>query len=299
MKWLYILLASSALAQTQTPVTATDPPAKSPVVSSPQTLLREALEKQKASIARQRLSVRQQAETAGVRLTPWDIPAAECDPVEEALVTPLIESAAKAQKLQPELIRAVIEKESAFKPCAVSVKGAQGLMQLMPETAVQFGLHDAFDPKENIDAGAQFLKQLLDKYGDLAKALGAYNAGPGAVDQSGGIPDIPETKDYVESILKKLDPTRTAQPNTPSPSPLEIEAAELAGDVERFADCWTSWRSGQGPGGIQRPDLEQSDQSGGIPDIPETKDYVESILKKLDPTRTAQPSTPKPKPIGN
>jgi soluble lytic murein transglycosylase-like protein len=220
MKLVCILLASSALAQTTNPLQV--PPAKAPAAQSPQSLMREALEKQKASIARQQQSVRQQAETAGVRLIPWDAAEPGCDPVAESVVAPLIDSAAAAQKLKPELIRAVIEKESAFRPCALSGKGAQGLMQLMPATSAQFGLHDVFDPKENIDAGAQFLKQLLDKYGgDLAKALGAYNAGPAAVDQTGGIPDIPETRDYVDAIMQKLDATRTAQPSTPKPKPIE------------------------------------------------------------------------------
>jgi soluble lytic murein transglycosylase-like protein len=203
MKWLGMLLAGIAAAQT--------PPAA----------MRDSLEKQKGSLARQRLSVRQQAQTAGVRLTPWDPPEAPCDAVDDAVLAPWIDGAAKSRKLQPELIRAVIEKESGFKPCAVSRKGAQGLMQLMPEKAAELGLRDPFDPKESIEGGAQFLKQLLDKYGDLAKALGAYNAGPAAVDKAGGVPEIPETKDYVETILKRLDATRTVQPSIPKPKPIE------------------------------------------------------------------------------
>jgi soluble lytic murein transglycosylase-like protein len=92
-----------------------------------------------------------------------------------------------------------------LRPCAISAKGAQGLMQLMPDTAQQLAVLDVFDPKENIEAGAKYLKQLIDKYkGDLKLALGAYNAGPTTVDQAGGIPDIQETKDYVEAILKRL-----------------------------------------------------------------------------------------------
>ncbi len=184
--------------------------------------MREALEKQKASIARQQLAIRRQAETAGAHMIPPDVPEPECDAIAEPVISPLIEGAAKAQSLSPDLIRAVIEKESAFKPCAVSRKGALGLMQLMPGTAEDFGLLDPFDPKDNISTGSKYLKQLLDKYaGDLAKALGAYNAGPTTVDQAGGTPDIPETRDYVESIMKKLDATRTVQPNTPKPKPIE------------------------------------------------------------------------------
>jgi soluble lytic murein transglycosylase-like protein len=78
-------------------------------------------------------------------------------------------------------------------------------MQLMPETAGELSVKDPFDPKENIAAGARYLKQLLDKYkGDTRLALAAYNAGPNAVDAASGVPDIAETRDYVEAILKKI-----------------------------------------------------------------------------------------------
>jgi soluble lytic murein transglycosylase-like protein len=88
----------------------------------------------------------------------------------------------------------------------MSPKGAKGLMQLMPDTATQLGVTDAFEPKQNIEAGAKYLKQLLDRYaGDLAQALGAYNAGPGAVDEAGGVPKIRETTDYVKAIMQKVN----------------------------------------------------------------------------------------------
>src|SRR5205085_361018 len=97
-------------------------------------------------------------------------------------------------------------QESGSRPCAVSAKGAQGLMQLMPATSQQFGVADPFDARQNIQAGAKFLKQLLTRYGgDVTKALAAYNAGPGRVDQAGGaVPGIPETIHYVSSILSSL-----------------------------------------------------------------------------------------------
>jgi soluble lytic murein transglycosylase-like protein len=143
-----------------------------------------------------------------------------CDPIPEPTVAPLIEGAAKAQQLDPTLLRAVIEQESAFVPCAVSSKGAEGLMQLMPDAIEKFNVRDPFDPKESIDAGAKLLKQFLDRYkGDVSQALGAYNAGPSAVDQAGGVPEIPETRDYVDAILQKLGITHTVQPNTPKPKP--------------------------------------------------------------------------------
>jgi soluble lytic murein transglycosylase-like protein len=219
---IWLLLASSALAQTSD--SSSHLPAKPPAVQSPQVSMREALEQQKASIAKQQQAVRQQAQTAGVRLTPWESAAAieaACDPIADSEVTPLIEKAAKANKVEPKLIRAVIEKESGFRPCAVSSKGAQGLMQIMPATAGDLGIHDVFNPGQNIDAGARFLRQLLDKFGgDLPKTLGAYNAGPAAVDAAGAIPPIPETQDYVDSIMKKLEPTRTVPPSSPTPKPI-------------------------------------------------------------------------------
>lgn len=118
----------------------------------------------------------------------------------------MIAAAATAQKLDPALIRAVIRQESAFRPCAVSPKGAMGLMQLMPQTAEQFHLADPFNATENVSAGAQYLKRLMERFkGDLKLALAAYNAGPGRVDgEQPSVPDIRETQDYVNNILKTL-----------------------------------------------------------------------------------------------
>jgi soluble lytic murein transglycosylase-like protein len=173
----------------------------------------------------QRRSVRRQAETAGTWMLPFDRPTyvdTPCDPIDDAVVAPLIEGAARSDKLEPKLLRAVIDQESGFHPCAVSSKGAKGLMQLMPETTGEFSVRDPFDPRENIDAGARFLKQLLDRYnGDLPMALAAYNAGAARVDESGGVPDIPETRDYVESILSKLRARDPDPPKSPVPKPAQ------------------------------------------------------------------------------
>ena len=172
--------------------------------------MRQAAEKQRAAAAAQRLAARKQAEIAGVRLPDWN-EAAEiaepppCEPISDELVKPIIEAAAKAQEVSPDLLRAVIERESGFRTCAISAKDARGLMQLMPATVEQFGVADPFDPKENIGAGAKYLKQLIDKYkGELKLALAAYNAGPAAVDEAAGVPPFAETKDYVQAILEKL-----------------------------------------------------------------------------------------------
>ena len=131
--------------------------------------------------------------------------AEDCDPLGDPELTPLITAAAQQHKVEPKLLRGVIEQESGFHACAVSAKGAMGLMQLMPAIVQRFNVDDAFDPKQNIDAGATYLRQLLDKYSDDIKlTLAAYNAGPNSVDLTGGIPDIKETRDYVEGVIKKM-----------------------------------------------------------------------------------------------
>ncbi len=112
-----------------------------------------------------------------------------------------IARAADATGLEPALIAAVVEVESAFDPFAVSPKGAAGLMQIMPETARTLALDDPFDAAANIAAGARLLKRLIERYdGDLDLALAAYNAGEGAVARYGGIPPFPETRNYVRLV---------------------------------------------------------------------------------------------------
>ncbi len=131
--------------------------------------------------------------------------AADCESLPSSEVDSLVEHAAKHQDLDEKTLRAVMQQESAFRPCALSPKGAMGLMQLMPATASQFGVPNPFDPVGNVEAGAAFLKQLLVRYGgDLPLALGAYNAGPAKVDAAAGVPNIPETQDYVRRILSIL-----------------------------------------------------------------------------------------------
>ena len=114
----------------------------------------------------------------------------------------LIEEHATLNTVSVDLVRAVIQAESAFNPRAVSPKGALGLMQLMPATAAEFGVIDAFNPQENVRAGVKYLKQLLDTYdGRVELALAAYNAGPGAVKKYGGkVPPYRETQNYVSRI---------------------------------------------------------------------------------------------------
>ncbi len=172
---------------------------------------RAAIEAQKQASKTQREVVRAQSASAGAAAI-FDVLPGEiiCEPLEPSAVEPMIEAAAKTENVDRELVEAVVAQESGYKACAVSPKGALGLMQLMPATAAELNVEDAFDPRQNIDAGVKFLKQLIERYrGDVSLALAAYNAGPSAIDEAGGIPDIAETQDYVAAILSKLarDPT--------------------------------------------------------------------------------------------
>jgi len=113
----------------------------------------------------------------------------------------LVQETAQKHHVDPNLVRAVISTESNWNTAAVSRKGAQGLMQLIPATAHTLGVGNAFDPAQNVDAGTRYLGMLLERYnGDLNKALAAYNAGPSVVDRFGGVPNFRETRNYVEKV---------------------------------------------------------------------------------------------------
>jgi len=185
MRWFVLFLATAAWGQTSASIQA-----------------------QLDSVARQRASVRRQVSDG-------------CDPLSPVDVTPIVENAAKAQELPAKLVRAVIAQESGFKPCAESKKGAMGLMQLMPGTAEELDVARPFDAKANVEGGAKYLRQLLERYkGDLRLALAAYNAGPAAVDAAGGVPDIAETRVYVNSILGVLGIKQIDPPSIPTPKPI-------------------------------------------------------------------------------
>lgn len=120
-----------------------------------------------------------------------------------AEIDELIDIHSERARLDPELVRAVIQVESGFSPVALSSKGAMGLMQLMPATADRYAVVDPYSPDENIGAGTIYLRWLLDEFGgELELALAGYNAGPTAVRQFGGIPPYPETMTYVERVLR-------------------------------------------------------------------------------------------------
>ena len=124
----------------------------------------------------------------------------------------LVDAAAKKAAIPAKLLRSVVAAESAYQTAAVSPKGAIGLMQLMPGTASQYGA-DPKDPAQNVEAGTAYLRDLLLKYnGDVALALAAYNAGPGAVQKYGGVPPYAETRSYVGRVIRNWQ-------NTPQPTP--------------------------------------------------------------------------------
>jgi soluble lytic murein transglycosylase-like protein len=117
---------------------------------------------------------------------------------------PKLREIAPRYGLDPRLVEILISVESGFRADAISSRGAVGLMQVLPTTALDMNIANPFDPIENLHAGCRYLSRLIRTYkGDLSLALAAYNAGPGAVDRYGGIPPFPETQDYVKKILKR------------------------------------------------------------------------------------------------
>jgi Transglycosylase SLT domain len=133
-------------------------------------------------------------------------PRQPASPLAPAAPTPfdeMIRVIADRYDVEYALVKAVIKAESGFNHLAISPKGAQGLMQLMPETAAEVRVQDAFLPQENIEGGVKYLRRMLERYdGNLALAVAAYNAGPTRVDEAGGVPDIAETREYLARVLR-------------------------------------------------------------------------------------------------
>ena len=154
-------------------------------------------------------------------------------------IAQMVADSAKAHNVDPLLVHSVIQAESNYNPHAVSPKGAQGLMQLMPPTARDLGVKDSFDPRENIEAGVRYLKYLQDLYKDDRLALAAYNAGPGAVQKyDGRVPPYPETQAYVERVGRRYSEARKAAGSAPdageAQSPVTTE--EKRPRLEQFVD---------------------------------------------------------------
>lgn len=190
----------------------------------------QSLAKQGGSLAAQAQSVARQtgralpsappAKPSEFYTVPWPEPLPQgvtpiswnCPPLADSQKDALLAESSRRTSLPRDLLRAVIQQESGFHPCAVSPAGAMGLMQLMPATAAELGVSDPFDPAQNILAGSRYLKDLIDRYsGSLPLALGAYNAGPSRVDRLGRVPQIPETQKYVANILSSVAAPATSE----------------------------------------------------------------------------------------
>jgi hypothetical protein len=137
-----------------------------------------------------------------------DVPAPVAAP--DSAVRTLVEETAKTFDVSPALVDSVIQVESNYNPNAISPKGAQGLMQLMPATARRFGVKNSFDAKQNIEGGVRYLKFLQQTFKDDRLAIAAYNAGEGAVAKYGNVPPYAETMNYVAKVGKKYGQSRRA-----------------------------------------------------------------------------------------
>ena len=174
------------------------------------------------------------ASPAAPATAPASVPAAA--PLASASANPgrvdvaeVVGAASDRYRLDPDLVNSVIRAESGFKVHAVSPKGAQGLMQLMPGTASKLGVANAFDPAANVDGGTRYLRELLEQYNfDLIKALAAYNAGPQRVEQYKGVPPYRETRLYVASIVRDFNRKKLAQQKAAMAAQPKVQAQAKA-----------------------------------------------------------------------
>lgn len=156
-----------------------------------------------------------------------------------------VSAASDKHDIDPDLINSVIRAESRYNPRAVSPKGAQGLMQLMPGTAAQLGVHNAFDAGSNVDGGTRYLHELLVQYdGDMLKALAAYNAGPHAVQRYHGIPPYRETRSYVANVVRDFNRKKKAQePAAVTPPRKAAKHSRIKAQPKQAADSAAQTRA--------------------------------------------------------
>jgi soluble lytic murein transglycosylase-like protein len=167
------------------------------------------------------------AEIAAYQREEFEAPDASPPPIADG-IPGLVGAASDRHQVDADLINSVIKAESGFNPRARSPKGAQGLMQLMPGTASKLGVKDAYEPGVNIEGGTRYLRQLLEQYhGDAIKALAAYNAGPGRVEQYQGVPPYRETRNYVRRVITDFNRKKVEQQKTAAaPAPRNRKAAK-------------------------------------------------------------------------
>jgi hypothetical protein len=160
-------------------------------------------------------------------------------------------AASDRYRLDPDLVTSVIKAESGFNVRAVSPKGAQGLMQLMPGTASQLGVPNAFDPQANVEGGTRYLRELLERYNfDIVKALAAYNAGPQRVEQFGGVPPYYETRAYVARIVRDFNKKKVAQRKAATTTAKATGTKASAGQsktARSSSEAITQAKAGAGP----------------------------------------------------
>jgi soluble lytic murein transglycosylase-like protein len=157
----------------------------------------------------------------------------------------MVNGASQRHQIDPDFINSVIRAESGFNNRAVSKKGAQGLMQLMPKTASQLGVANSFDPNANVEGGTKYLRELLEKYNyDVPKALAAYNAGSRRVDQYHGVPPYFETQTYVAKIIRDFNRQKLAQnpslAHKPKTTTLHSQTARTAAPKSKILKTATS-----------------------------------------------------------
>src|SRR5579863_3374756 len=151
-------------------------------------------------------------------------------------LTAVVKDASGKYQLDPDLVDSVIKAESGFNTRALSPKGAQGLMQLMPGTASQLGVPNAFDPQANVEGGTKYLRELLERYNfDLVKALAAYNAGPQRVEHFGGVPPYYETRAYVARIVRDFNKKKVAQQKATAAAKKQAASKEAAAKTHTAA----------------------------------------------------------------
>jgi soluble lytic murein transglycosylase-like protein len=151
-------------------------------------------------------------------------------------IAKVVEESARLHELDPLLVHSVIQAESNYDPLAISPKGAQGLMQLMPSTARRFGVRNSFNFAENIEGGVRYLRYLLTHFGDQNLAVAAYNAGEEAVIRHGGVPPYAETRNYVRAVSRNYSTARQAATAAASiPEPVKT-AEPVYRPIEQFVD---------------------------------------------------------------
>ena len=190
-------------------------------------------------------SVKPLSESAPVAVKPLSTSTPMATALSRQGLNEVVSGAGQRHQIDPDFINSVIRAESGFHQNAVSKKGAQGLMQLMPRTASQLGVANPFDPHANVEGGTKYLRELLEKYNyDVPKALAAYNAGPKRVDQYRGVPPYYETQTYIARIIRDFNRQKLAEnpalARTPKTAPAHASRKNAAGRTQLRKNTTTS-----------------------------------------------------------